>query len=309
VGEDKNKYVAGWRKVVRLKALPSSKADTIGLATIYILFNVFEPDPNRNPFLNKSANNQVIIIPRNFATGSEDSMYWLVYKPKGDGYKIGYFLFAAFDLPGRQNYYVPTACAQCHGHDQEYGSPSGNGTFSFAKLNYLDTDQWYDAADFDFPETIAGPFDVIFDGGIDHSGSDYKNAVDILRKLNGGILQQNVATSRANQSDLFKIRAVEKWVSLHTANDLPVDTARRALDVGGAVWDPSDPDNQHLLGLLDRFCFRCHSSMYYHVFDKQGVLDEKRQIIRRVGARNMPQGRQLDDATRGDLILYVNKLP
>jgi hypothetical protein len=316
-------FNAGWRKLVRVSAQTGSNADGAGLAAAYVLFNYVQKDPSANPFPDKSFkfesfNTQVIIVPKKFTKDADDSIFFLDYDTRTGGYKIHRFLAAAFDTAPdpkntKQNYYVPIACAQCHGHDQEAGAPvSGKATYPYAKVNYLDTDQWYDMASFgDFPSTISGPFDVLFDGGKDHASTQYKQAVGVMRTLNGFIHQQNLDSARSDGSDLFKIKAVDKWLSVHQGNDAPVAPIGRALDLenGAAVWKDADND-KHLLGLLDRYCFRCHSSVLYDVFDKQGVLDERGTIIRRVqlpstNVLHMPQGRVLDSGTVADFLSYL----
>jgi hypothetical protein len=210
---------------------------------------------------------------------------------------------------------VPVACAQCHGHDQEGGSPTKLGTFPYIKVNYLDSDQWYDMARFgDFPSSPNNQFDVLYDGGSDHTSAQYQAAVVVIRKLNELIRQQNINSARSDGSDLFRIKAVEKWLFVHQTRDGPVDPIDRALDLGNgsAVWK-NTADEKHLLETLDHYCFRCHSSILYKLFDKQGVLDEKPGMIRRIqlpptDVRHMPQGRILDAGTIADLVSYLKNL-
>jgi hypothetical protein len=320
-------YNAGWRKLVRLIALPGSKADQAGLAAAYVLFNYVQKDPTIDPFPNssfnvESFNTQIIITRKSFKKETEDSAFFLDYDTRSKGYAINDFLSAAFDTAPNpdptnthKNYYVPIACAQCHGHDQEGGAPTQAGTFPFVKVNYLDSDQWYDMSKFgDFPSSPNVKWDVLFDGTSDHTSSQYKLAVDIMRKFNSLIRQQNLDSARTDGSDLFKIKAVEKWLSVHQANNNPAAPIDRALDLGNgaAVWQ-NTPDDQHLLETLDHYCFRCHSTVLYNIFDKQGVVDEKRSIISKVqrlpeDPSHMPQGRILDSGTISDLVAYMNKL-
>ncbi|MET4016616.1 hypothetical protein [Bradyrhizobium sp. S3.2.12] len=319
-------YLAGWRKLVRLEALPSSKAAQAGLGAAYVLFNYVQKDPAVDPFPDasfktESFNTQVIIPRENFKKGSEDAAFFLDFDTRSKGYAANDFLFAAFDTapnPGNthQNYYVPIACAQCHGHDQEAGAPeSKSGTYPFITINYLDTDQWYDMAGFgDFPSSPNAKFDVLYDGGSNHASSQYKAAFDVIRKLNKFIQQQNADSARADGSSLFRIKAVDKWLAIHQSNDNPVAPIDRALDLGNgsAVWK-NTKDDVHLLEVLDHYCFRCHSSVLYDVFDKQAVLDERAAIIVRVqrpptNVQHMPQGRVLDSSTVADLVTYLKDL-
>lgn len=326
-GKDpKQPFKAGWRKLVRIVALPGSNAEKAGLAAVYILFNYVQQNPNDNPFPDakfkvESFNTQAIIVPKNFKKGEEDSAFFLDYASRKEKYKISLALNAAFDTPPpedpkktKKDYFVPVACAQCHGHDQD-DEEGIKGAFPYIKVNYLDSDQWYDMASFgDFPFMENGPFDVLLDGGKDHTSQQYKNAVNVLRKINGLIRQQNSDSSRENGIDRFKIKAVEKWLSVHETNDAPVKPVDRALDLGNgaAVWK-NVGDEPRLLALLDRYCFRCHSSIIYNVFDKQGVLDRRNKIINRIqlpstNKNHMPQGRVLDDPTITEFVKYMQNL-
>lgn len=322
-------YHAGWRKLVRILALPSSGADSAGLQAAYVLFNYVQVQLTDAPFpdgtsLNESVNTQVIIVPKTFTKGQEDSAYFLDFDTRTGGYKIHDFLSAAFDVaqdPSRpeetkRNYYVPTACAQCHGHDQEGGGPA-NKAFPYAKLNYLDTDQWYDMMAFgEFPSTLT-TYDVLFDGGLDHTTAAYGAAFDVIKTLNNFIHEQNVQSVHPDDLDLFKIKAVEKWLALHQTSTDPVPSLDRALDLGSgsAVWQNTQ-DDRALLSLLDQYCFRCHSAVLFSVFDKQAVVDRggpKGVIVKYVkrpkeDAFHMPQGRELDAQTIADIVKYVEAL-
>ena len=307
-------HTPGWRRLVRLTAQPGSPAEKAGLASAYILFNVFQADSKADPFANESGNNQVMLIPKTFTSGAGDAAYWLDYGPRSQGYKIVYALNAAFDVPRApgdpttRDYFVPTACAQCHGHDDEFGEPV-NGAYPFAKLNYLDTDQWYDMVEFDFPETgKVGP-DVVVDGGKNHTSPDYSAAFEVVRKLNTEMLAQNRTALRPNGLDAFKIAAAEKWLALHSGQDTPLPVSARALTVGqGATWNLANPDELELVKKLDRYCSRCHGAMYYNVFDKQAVLDNRSGITRRINSGSMPQGRTLDAAQRAEIIALLKKV-
>jgi hypothetical protein len=320
-------YKAGWRKLVRLNALPKSDAYIKGnIASAYLLFNFFSANPKDNPFplksadgktlTNESVNNQVILVPRNFKKNVEDSIYFLDYQPFSvDRYKVGKALHAAFDTldpnngDTKQDYFVPTACSQCHGHDQERGDPNAHGNYSFGKVNYLDTDQWYDMMNFDFPNTKA-QHDVVFDGNdLGHTSAKYKAAVGTFFKLNNEIVHQNETALRADGSDEFKILAAKKWISLHTKGEGPIDPLRRS--IGKSAWANGELP---LLQMLDRYCFRCHSSMYYDIFDRAAVLREKGTaqtpgpIVGYVSSGFMPQGRKLAQSEKDALVGYLKAL-
>jgi hypothetical protein len=312
----RNRFVAGWRKLVRLRATSASDANKGGVAEAYILFNFFEPQEKRNPFLNESGNNQVILVPKAFSA-TRDSVFWVLYMKKSQGYPLGYALNVGFDLPDcppptcptTHNYYVPVACAQCHGHDVESGFPI-NGVFPHAKVNYLDTDQWYDMLAYDFPGTKDGPFDVVFDSEKAPPGSaKYERAFGVLKKLNEGALKQNRASKRPGATSDFQIKAAEKWVEVHKTSSAPVPPLLRAIDMGtGVVWSTRQPNDKALLDSLNRFCFRCHSSMYWSVFDKKFVLARKASIRGFVNSGYMPQGRIIPEAEKKALLDYIAKL-
>jgi hypothetical protein len=314
-------YHAGWRKLVRLQTLAGSAADQAGLAAAYILFNHFQQQPADDPFASESVNTQVIIVPRSFVAGQEDAAYFLDYDTRTNKYAIHYFLRAAFDTltppkdpDTKQDYFLPTACAECHGHDFERGGSTGAAkTFPFAKLNYLDTDQWYDMMGAgDFPSTN-GTLDVLYDGGLDHATQQYADVFAVIRKLNELIRAQNVSSLRSPPEDEFKVKAVEKWLAIHQTDVTPLPPIARALDLGGEVWQDTPADNK-MLGLLSQYCFRCHSTVLYGVFDKQSVIDRSFSIRRRISLPaedifHMPQGRILDPTVIADMKAYLEQLP
>src|SRR5262249_44209716 len=116
------------------------------------------------------------------------------------------------------NYYVPRACAQCHG---------GLTNQFRAKVNFLDTDHWvdrvapaYGLGDSKFSRedfTALGQTNgVIFDG---RGGSGYlARAFDVIWKLNKEIEAQNtevIEDPDPGHPDNFAVRAVSKWLALH----------------------------------------------------------------------------------------------
>jgi hypothetical protein len=163
--------------------------------------------------------------------------------------------------------------------------------------------------EFDFPNTKA-QHDVVFDGDDpSHKSAKYKSAVATFAKLNSEILRQNETALRPDGSDGFKIHAAKKWISLHAKGEGPVDPLRRS--IGKAVWARSDLP---LLLMLDRYCFRCHSSMYYNIFDRAAVLKEKGTLqkpgplLSYVSSGFMPQGRKLDQPEIDKLVDYLKAL-
>jgi len=349
---EKKDIIPGWRKLIRLTPQSGSTAESVGkIAHIYLLFNYKKADTTVDPFEgNISANNQVIIVPKDLTEG--DRAFFLVYQGRNEGYEIGTFLAADFDLPGHASknisikvaggsdgrYFVPRSCAECHGHsirdaagNQLAGEPVdastgvmttdfGKGVYKFAKPNYLDTDQWYDWLNYDYPTVAASNNDVIFDGGKDHNSAEYKRAFEVIRKLNNTILKETEAAELNPTAASFQTLAAEKWIEIHQSTDLPQDISRRS--IGVEDWDTNNADERRLLNLLNNHCFRCHSSVRYNIFDKAAVKRRKFLMFgfleRPVKDDNgnilagffMPQGRVLTDTERSELKnLLLSVLP
>ncbi len=137
----------GWRKLVRLRARPDSRAARAGIESIIILFNFLSP--LQQPFSTGSVNTQVML----HAPSHKDRLYWLDFKADRT---LGLALNATFDaadLPSNAtgpglNYFVPDGCNDCH------ASP---GNLRQPIVNYLDTDHWFDRLDDDFAALKAGP--------------------------------------------------------------------------------------------------------------------------------------------------------
>jgi hypothetical protein len=341
---DPDNIVPGWRKLVKLVPRPGSQAQIDGkISHAYILFNFKRADPNVDPFLeNESGNNQIILIPKDPLAG--DRVFFAVYKSRSEGYPLGPFLQADFDLPGHvgvsipggkdSHYFVPRACAECHGHSNEVngaplkgqpidpntGAPTNDfsvGIYRFAKPNYLDTDQWYDWKDFDYRGVSGSLNDVVFDGGRDPSAPDYVRAVDVVRKLNTGIAAESLAAESDPAAPTFQTLAVRKWLELHQASDVRKPYSGRS--IGNLAWNATNPDEMKLLRLLNNHCFRCHSSLRYNVFDKEAVAARKQFIIlfintpvedagKPLPGNFMPQGRVLTPGEKAEIERLLNSI-
>ena len=140
------------------------------------------------------------------------------------------------------------------------------------------------------------------------SSADYRRALDVLRHLNREIAVQTTLSLRPDGSEDYKKKAVEKWNELHATSDAPAAQGDRSLSVGQRVWSSTDTTDVKTLGEFNRYCFRCHSSMYYHVFDKQAVFSKKRMIESFLQSDYMPQGRILDDSTKRALIDLIHNM-
>ncbi|MGR9159701.1 hypothetical protein [Rhizobium leguminosarum] len=293
----------GWRKIVRLKARSGSPAETNGMDSLVILQNTFEATAGGDPYdpeRNVSKFNQVIVTrkPVTF-TPLQRPVYFVTYGPlvkidangkpaKVDsnfqkGGEIIYNLAATFDENDRdpetnadaKSYFVPDSCQQCHG-----GFSPIKG-----KLNYLDTDHWFDRvfpsyglaeAKFDqedFTALAQSPFGMLYDGGKDISTADFASAFAAIRKFNEEVKAQNEATGVVGN---FQLEAVKKWLDLHRSDnqgDKHVPPYERGF--GNEPWDPDDVEDRKLVYYLNRYCYRCHSSVKYNVFDRAAVKSRR----------------------------------
>lgn len=293
----------GWRKVVRLKARSGSDADIKRLDSAWLLFNVFSN--GADPFKEDSLNNQVMLV-RGDKSPLRHPLYWLVFDrvSGGKGERIGY-LNASFDArvnevkeQAKKNgvvtdgrYYVPNACAHCHGGLLKKANPLDVEIpdYAAAKLNYLDTDHWFDRTKDDFQDLPQGT-QVLMDSGPN------RDAFGVIRWLNEEVRDQNNSAKGGPGS--FQLRAVDKWLELHQSNENSIEMFTRGISASGKQWDLNDPIDKQLLPILSRYCFRCHSSVAYHVMDKKAVFDKAPGMIGRLKAdagdkRSMPQDRDM----------------
>ena len=264
----------GWRNVIRLQPREGSPAASRKLESLYILFNVFQPSVDTDPFSVESKNNQAIVVRGSDSDTNtvQHPLYFFVYQAVSKGAKIDLFLNASFD--GRTNdpetqstirqYFIPAACVQCHGKRAEK-----------AKLNFLDTDHWLDRVQpgNDFAALGQSPHAVIFDGGKDENTDQFTSAMEVVRKLNQDIARQN---GRADPSSSnFQLAAVRKWLDLHQNNARHVNSFDRgiAMDAEDKVWSAEREIDKQLLPLLNQYCYRCHSSIKYSVFDRAQVKE------------------------------------
>jgi hypothetical protein len=284
----------GWRKLLRLRALDGSKARTAGLDAFYLLFNINSDTPI---FPKGKFAGQIQGILQPVYRTSHRDLYFLVFEAHDAKvpYRVRGYLEATFDLVGigeNTKYFVPIACAQCHGSviAEEKG----------AKVNYLDSDHWIDRTGDDFK--AVKPESVIVDGA---------PAYATIRKLNQEIRTQNEAVGGKG---LFAWLAASKWLELHDAADADatrhVPPLRRGFvaRAGDRNWSGGDAVDAELLPMLNQYCYRCHSSVAYHVFQKQEVFDLKDEMSSYVKFNAMPQDRRLDEATKAKLINLLSRL-
>lgn len=241
-----------------------------------------------------------MLTPRYPTGGAHNDIYFLVYEPltAAQPGKVGLYLVATFDLAGivpGDKYYVPTSCGQCHG--TEVRNQVGG------KINYLDTDHFIDRTGDDFG--LVEEADVLVDPA--------PQAYDAIRILNAEIAQQNRAVTGSGRP--FALLAAQEWLQLHRPGrpyaNRHVPAIRRgfANQPGEPVWTPGAAPDEALLPLLNRHCFRCHSSVRFHVFDKRAVTDRKRSIPSFVDSGYRPQGRVLDQTTKDRIRALIGQLP
>jgi hypothetical protein len=311
----------GWRKLVRLTVPSDAPAAVRGVAAAYVLFNVFQPraeigsdpfEPCRHAPSRCSVSNQVMLVPKTVQTG-RDAVFWLVFENAATGGRRTDYLSATVDggdeasrrggNPVKQ-YFLPGACAQCHG-----------GSGATGRLHYLDSDHWFDRTlpGDDFADLAASPNGVLFDGGKDATVPRFAEAVEVLRRLNREIRRQNAGVGGED----FGLRAVDRWLDVHAEGAAFADPIARALPPpagrpGVRQWQDTAEDRA-LLGRLNRFCFRCHSSVAYHVFDKEAVFQRRDGMARRVERGplrpgGMPHDRTLAPAVSADLAARLRRM-
>jgi len=305
----------GWRKVIRLKTRAGSTAVSKKITDLYVLFNFFAlPDAKTDPFAdtNISPNNQVMLIRTN-----PRKAYWMVFDEvtaTSPGPRIDY-LNATFDgrdpqvINGAKNpvrkYYVPDACAQCHG-----------GT-TRPKLTFLDTDHWFDRVQpgDDFTALATVPWGVVYDGGkVTADGGStptttaFDDAFAVIRTLNTEIQAQNTAAGPVNNN--LHLRGAANWLRLHQTSSAYIPAVQRGF--GSNTWTPGNTGDEALLPLLNRFCYRCHSTVRYSIFEKQAVLARKDEIHERLETTDlntvMPQDRKLGPTDLQRLLSAVDNL-
>jgi hypothetical protein len=301
----------GWRKLVRLKARPKSKAAQKHIDGMYLLQNTFAPTEKDDPFDAArfvSNVNQVILVRGDQSSPTSHAAYFLLYgrlvAVGADGRPVvnsgGQFtddgklinnLAATFDESDRdpetnsppRNYFTPDACLDCHGKNSAKG-----------KANLLDTDHWFDRVqpsygvaegsspwykEEDFTALAASTFGVLYDGGKDPAKPEFAEAFDVIRRLNQEIKAQNELAGGSGPAN-FQLRAAEKWLALHASSSAHVPPFARGFGV--QTWDASNQTHRKLLYYLNRYCYRCHSSVRYNVFDLSAVRARAGSIRGRV---------------------------
>jgi hypothetical protein len=303
----------GWRKLVRLRAQPNSPAQSNHITAAIILFNFFT-EPGAPPFsgMIDSVNTQVMFVTElsKVAGPSDDTgmdaLYWLDYGPLSAGGKLSLALNASFDaneLPQTNKdvrpYFVPEGCVACHGINKR-------GPL----INYLDTDHWFDRLDTDFKALRTNGTPVLFDAQTNDTNSvAFKFAFDVIRRFNA---EADEEVSRV-QPKHDEALASHKWLEMHAANNrhfVPFDRS-----IGGAPrWSADTPGDAAALDALNTYCFRCHGTVKFSVFNRQELLSlQHRGMLLQVLQTNAPVGikmppdRPLPDDARKAILEFVRQ--
>jgi hypothetical protein len=302
----------GWRKLVRLLARRGSAASKHGIGAGIVLFNFFT-QPGARPFAleAESVNTQVMLLTTrtSFSSGGKDSLYWLDYEPLSAGGKLSLKLDASFDASDFQGsaqaikpYFVPDGCVACHGENE-----------TRPMVNYLDTDHWFDRIDDDFTRVREEGLPVLFDGGADPSRPEFARAFDVIRLFN----EEAEAQAAMAQPKSFHRKASQSWLQLHEASNGHVPAIERGIP-SRLRWNARAPVDQELLPALNRYCFRCHGTIKFNVFDKTEVFGRRGVIATRLMPTEaqvrgqdsflMPPDRKLDDSERDRLLRLLRAL-
>jgi hypothetical protein len=260
----------GWRKLVRLKARPDSRAARAGVEAAIVLFNFFAP-AGQDPFQAPSINTQVMLL----APSHPERLFWLDFDPQN---LLGLALTASFDaanLPngGTRDYFVPDGCNACHGSIGNLRPPM---------VNYLDTDHWFDRLDDVFAVLKTANTAVLFDAHTnDPTQGPFVAAFDVIRQFNEEALAQNALV----QGDTFEAQAARTWLQLHAQSDEHFPPVARAFGPEPR-WQASEAEG---LGRLNRYCFRCHGSVRFSIFNRQAVVDRAGQMRQRLAPSQAQQ--------------------
>jgi hypothetical protein len=304
----------GWRRLVRLRSQPGSSAAAHSIEYAVVLFNFFSPIIATNPFAGaNSVNTQVILV----SNDPKRALYWVDFGPTKDGALLSFALNAFFDaghLPSStptkgaaEAYHVPCGCIACHGGmrlDFNQKPPAPEPAFTTPVLDYLDTDHWNDRIQSgdDFAG-LAAP--ILIDAG----------TYNVIQALNIEFERQNSGA----QPDSVLRRGAEHWITTHMLDGpQPKALFDRALKspLGPAIWDRLNPVDAELLPKLNRYCFRCHGSVKFDIFDKEMVLRFRTSMKAALFPRNqigdprkaMPPDRTLSDAELKSLRDLLSKL-
>jgi len=309
-----------WRKIVRLKARDGSRARKKGFSALFFMFNFYEKDLGKSPFEKHSKTNQAILL-RAPGAKLRNPLYWMIFDTLERKGVRGAYLNSSWDAADpdlerddpnapESHYYAPDSCATCHGGRSK---PSARFLYPQATLNYIDTDHLFDRIqpDNDFAKLGQSNLGVVYDGGKDTATMKFTRAFDVIRKLNSEIY----AFNRSVDENGFLARAPKNWLDLHAKTEQYIPLLQRAIKQDGPakrVWSADNPIDRELLPMLDRYCFRCHSAVKYHVYDKEEfwkrVASGKVEQFVSGDDPMMPQDRRLPKEAQARLLELIGKL-
>ena len=261
-----------WRKVVRLKPRADSRAAAGGVQAIWFLSVAYIAlgDTSDKWLTGSSQIVQVALSIDPDATTSAlpDTTLFLIYDP-ARGYQLTNSSITSWDSAdpafadqqGETRYFVPAACIQCHGGQRES-----------ATLHFFDTDYSLDRVlpGDDFQKRVRTDQPLLFvQSATDNRESEERNAMAVLRTLNQEILNHNEQVA----ADSLATAGGRNWRRLHANNlshRLPIE--RGWAGANGIVWTATDETDRDLLPLLNRYCYRCHGTISYSVFDKEYIV-------------------------------------
>ncbi|WP_234849394.1 hypothetical protein [Sinorhizobium medicae] len=181
-------------------------------------------------------------------------------------------------------------------------------------FNFLDTDHWEDrGAANDYFHTAATLVGTLFDGGTDKGSPEFARAFERVRTLNAEILQQNQNADAGLPIPSLQQQGAAKWNELHAQSSAHVQPIGRAL--GSLKWTAGIQQDEQLLGLLNKYCYRCHSSIQYNIFDKEQVHLRARRMDAFIRGNIMPQGQDIlaneptDAQLLQDLLTFLSNSP
>jgi hypothetical protein len=177
-------------------------------------------------------------------------------------------------------------------------------------VNYLDTDHWFDRVENDpeFTSVKTNGFPLLVDAKTnDPNSSAYKFAFDVIRRFNAEADEQVSKTQPAHDEAL----ASHKWLDVHASNNEHVLPLDRAIGLEPR-WSNQDTNDAKTLSTFNQYCFRCHGSVKFSVFNRQelrspqlkGIILQSLQTNAALGVK-MPPDRELPDEHRTTLLNFI----
>jgi hypothetical protein len=299
-----------WRKVVRLRPRPGSPALKDAVDAMYFLSVLYvspEELAQGNPFKIPTVNLQIMLVrdPEHMEGDFRDSACWLVYDPSRD-YASTYATTTSWDSAdprlveqkGLRPYYVPDACTNCHGGGRPTGTP-----------HFFDTDYAIDRAmpGDDFFETVGrSGHSPLFESGLNPNTEQYQQALAAFRTLNVEIHRHN----RVVDPTSLQTRGAENWIQLHGPSGSAMHRwpIERGWPGDEHEWEEGRLVDRNLLPLLNRYCYRCHGTVSYNVYDRAAVVGKLETVLDYVDTAYMPRDRELSEEDKAELLKWLRML-